>query len=72
MKLKLFQKQVENVNLCHFVPMICNKDGSVNVPFPNVSGVEMIDSLDENFKTRYGDFCSHSTNVHIFSKPIFC
>jgi len=52
MKLKLFQKQVENVNLCHFFPMICNKDGSVSVPFPNVCGVEMIDSLDENFKTR--------------------
>jgi hypothetical protein len=45
-----------------FLPMICHKDGSVSVPFPNVCGVEMIESLDENFKTRYGDFC----NICIF------
>jgi hypothetical protein len=43
-----------------------HKDGSVNVPFPNVHAVEMTDSLAENFKMRFNDIPSHATNIGIF------
>jgi hypothetical protein len=50
-------KQVENVNLCHFSPCdLLQKDGSVNVPVPNVRVVEMIISMDENFQMRLNGF----------------
>jgi hypothetical protein len=70
MKLKLFQKQLENVNLCHFSS--CNllqNDGSVSVPFARVHAVEMIHSLADNFKMRSNDFRSHATNKCIFEDP---
>jgi hypothetical protein len=56
MKLKLFQKQLENVNLCHFSFCdLLHKDGSASVPFSSVHAIEMIASLAENFKIRFGD-----------------
>jgi hypothetical protein len=63
MKLKLFRKQLENVNPCHFsscylLPM----DGSVSVPFP----VEMFYSLARNFKMRLDDIRRQATNIRIF------
>jgi hypothetical protein len=70
MKLKLFLKQLENVDLCHFssCDLLCN-DVSLSVPFPSVRAVEMIDSLVEIFKMRFNDFCSLATNIHtIFLK----
>jgi hypothetical protein len=45
---------------------LLHKDGSVGVPFPSVGAVEMISSLDENFKMRFNDFRSHATNIRIF------
>jgi hypothetical protein len=45
---------------------LLHKDRSVEVPFPSVCAVEMIDSLAENFKMRFNGFCSHATNIHIF------
>jgi hypothetical protein len=72
MKLRLFRKQLENVNLCHFSSCdLLHKDGSVSVPFSSVRAVEMIDSLAENFQMRFTDFHSHATNVRIFEKPFF-
>jgi hypothetical protein len=60
---------VENVNLCHFSSCdLLHKNGSVNVPFPNVHVVEMIDSLTENFKMGFSDLHSHATNRLIFEK----
>jgi hypothetical protein len=70
MKLKLFWKQLENVNLCNFSSCdLLHQDGPVSVPFPHVCAVEMTDSLAENFKMRFSDFHSHSTNICIFENP---
>jgi hypothetical protein len=70
MKLRVFQKQLENVNLCHFSSCdMFHKNGSESVPFPSVCAVEMFDSLAKNFKMRFNDFCSHATNICIFETP---
>jgi hypothetical protein len=67
-RLKLFRKQLENVNLCRFSSCdLLHNDGSVNVPFPSVRAVEMIDSLAENFRMKFSDFRSHDTNI--FKNP---
>jgi hypothetical protein len=69
MKLKLFWKQLENVNLCHFSSCdLLHKDGSVSVPFLNVV-VDVINFMAENFKMRFSGFCSHGTYVHVFENP---
>jgi hypothetical protein len=40
MKLKLFRKQLANVNMCHFTSCcLLHKDGSVNIPFPSFRAV---------------------------------
>jgi hypothetical protein len=54
MKVKLFRKQVENVNM--FVFLWLHKDGSVSVPSPRVRAVGK----------RFSDFGSHATNIRIF------
>jgi hypothetical protein len=65
-KLKLFWKQFEYVNLCHFSSCdLLHKDGSVSTLFLSVSSLEMIDSLDENFKMKFTDFHSHVTNIYL-------
>jgi hypothetical protein len=67
MKLKLFRKQLENVNLCHF--FFCDllyEYVSASVPFQNARAVEMINSLAENFKMRFSDIRSHVKNIRIF------
>jgi hypothetical protein len=70
MKLKLFCKQLKNVNLCHFSSCnLLHNDGSASVPFPSVHAIEMTDSLAENFKMRFNDFHNHATNIHIFEDP---
>jgi hypothetical protein len=70
MKLKLFWKQLENVNLCHVSSRdLLHKDESVSVLFQCVRAVEMTESLAENFKTRFNDFRSHATNIRIFENP---
>jgi hypothetical protein len=38
-------------------------------PFPRVRAVEMTDSLAENFKMKFRDFCSHATSKRIFENP---
>jgi hypothetical protein len=46
MKLKLFWKQLQNVNLCHFNSCyLFQKDGSVGFRLPSVRAVEMIGSI---------------------------
>jgi predicted PolB exonuclease-like 3'-5' exonuclease len=61
---------LENVKLCQFASCdFLRKDGSVSVPFPCVRAVEMIDSLAEDFKTRFSDFRSHATNIRVFDNP---
>jgi hypothetical protein len=48
MKPKLFRKELEIVNLCHFSSCdLHRKDESVNIPSPSALTVEMIDSLIE-------------------------
>jgi hypothetical protein len=65
-KLKLFQNQLENANLCHFSSCnLLHKDGSVSVLFPSVPAVEIIDFLAENFKMGFNDIHSHATNIHL-------
>jgi hypothetical protein len=56
LKLKLFRKRLEDVNVSHFsscdlLPM----GGSVSVPFSRVRAVEMTNSLTENFQMRWND-----------------
>jgi hypothetical protein len=72
MKPKLFRKQLENVNLCHFSScVLLYKNGSVSVPFPSVRAVEMIDSLTDNFKMRFNDFRRHATNIgYVYLKTL--
>jgi hypothetical protein len=49
MKVKLIRKQLENVNLCHFFFLrFAHKHGTLNVHFPAVRNVQMIDSLAES------------------------
>jgi hypothetical protein len=56
MELKLFRKQLNNVNLCHFSSCdLLHKDGSVCVSFPSVRAIKMIDSFAENFKMMFND-----------------
>jgi hypothetical protein len=65
MKLKLFRKQMKNVNLCHFPSCdLLHKDGSVNVPFPSVCAVEMTDYLAENFKVNSTTFVA-MLKIHV-------
>jgi hypothetical protein len=35
---------------------LLHKDGLVSVPFASICALEMIESLDENFKMRFNDF----------------
>jgi hypothetical protein len=67
MKLKLFRKRSENINLCHFssCDFLLN-NGSVTVPLPSVRAIEMIDSLAENFIIRFNDFRNHAKNMRVF------
>jgi hypothetical protein len=70
MKLKLFRKQMENVNLCNLSSCdLFLEDGSVNVRSQRVRAVEMIDSLAEKFKKRFNDFRNNATDMHIFENP---
>jgi hypothetical protein len=72
MKLKLFRKQLKNVNMCHFdFCDLLHKDGSASVPFPSVRAVEMIDSLAESFEMRFSAFRSHAVDIRIFENPFF-
>jgi hypothetical protein len=69
MKLKLFQKQFANINLCHFFFScdLFHKDKSVCVPFLNVHGVDIINSLEAmNFKMGFNDSHSHAASTCIF------
>jgi hypothetical protein len=51
MNLNQFRTHMENVNLCHFSSSdLIHKDGSISVPFPSDSAVEMNDSFTENLK----------------------
>jgi hypothetical protein len=50
MKLKLFRKELENVDLCHsYYCDLLYKDGLVSVLFRIFCAVELADSLAENF-----------------------
>jgi hypothetical protein len=72
MKLKLFWKQLQNANLCHFSSCdFLHKDGYESVPFPTVRDVEMIDSLAANFKMRFNDFRSRDINIRTSENPFF-
>jgi hypothetical protein len=56
-KLKLFWKQLENVNLSHFFSCdLIYKDQCISVSFPGVSVVKIIDAMAHNFKMRFSDF----------------
>jgi hypothetical protein len=71
MKLKLFRKQLQNVNLFNFTSCdLDHKNASVTVPFPDVRAVEMHDALANNFKKRFNEFHSHSTNLRVFDDSI--
>jgi hypothetical protein len=51
LKLKLYRKQLGNINLCHFSS--CNlhhRNGSVSVPFLTVHALEMMESLAEQLQ----------------------
>jgi hypothetical protein len=66
MKLKLFWKLYENVNLCHFSSCgLLGKDGSVSVPIQSVHTVKVTDSWANNFKMKFS-ICSRTTNIHSF------
>jgi hypothetical protein len=70
MKLKLFWKQLENINLCHFsFCKLLYRDGSESVPFPSIPVVGVIDFLAENFKMSFSDFRTHAKNVPMFENP---
>jgi hypothetical protein len=66
-KLELFWKKLENINLCHFSSCdLLHKDGSVSVPFPSNHAVEMIDTLAENLKMTFNDFHTCATNNYLY------
>jgi hypothetical protein len=69
LKLKMFRKQMEDVNVCFSSCNLFHKDGSANVSFPSALAAEIIDSLVENFNMRFNDFRSHATNIRIIEKP---
>lgn len=72
MRLKLFCKMLENINLCLFSSSdLLRKSISVSVPFPSVRAVEMVDSLAKDFEMRFIDFHIHATNIRIFENPFF-
>ena len=47
---------------CYFL----NKDGRASVLFPSALAIESVESLAENFKTKYSYFHSYASNVCIF------
>jgi hypothetical protein len=51
MKLKPFQKLLENVKVCNFSS------------FPSVHVLEMNDIFSENFEIRFSDFRSHAASL---------
>lgn len=70
MNLKLFQKHLENVILCPFSSCeLIHMDESVIILFPNVHAVEVTDSLAQNVKMKFNDFCSYTSQTYIFENP---
>jgi hypothetical protein len=67
MKLDIFWKQIENVNVCRFSSCDLHRvHGLVSVRFPRVCAVEMIGSPAENVKMSTSDFHSPAINIRIF------
>jgi hypothetical protein len=63
-KLKVLREQMKNVNLCHFSSCdSLHKSASLNIPFPNIHAAEIVEILDENFKTRFNNFRTHVVNI---------
>jgi len=70
MKLKLFQKALEYVNLCSFPSWeLLHKDRLLSARFLCVRYAEMHYFLAENFEIRFSVLRSHATNIRDFEIP---